>query len=400
MTDTPPPPTPNDLRNRLRRKLLMSAAALGFTGLGVAYGLYWWTSGRFDMSTDDAYVAGNIIQVSPQIAGTVTSVHADDTDFVEVGQTLVTIDPADTRLALDQAEANLAETVRQVRALFSQDGALAATVSVQETTLARLQEDLARRQRLADTGAVSSEELKHARDAVLQASAQLASARKQQETNRVLIDMTSLTNHPRVARAAAQVRESYLAWRRTSVPAPISGQVARRAVQVGQRTTPGTPLMAIVPLNDVWVDANFKEGQLGDMRIGQPALLTADIYGDKVQYRGTVVGLAAGTGSAFSLLPAQNATGNWIKVVQRVPVRIAIDPLDLTLHPLLIGLSMEVHVSVKDQTGPQISSGLQKEVVAQTGVFADLDHDADALIETLIARNARAEPTPTGTGGR
>jgi len=399
MTDTPSIP-PQDERNRLRRKLLMSVAALGFTGLGVAYGLYWWTIGRYDMSTDDAYVAGNIVQVSPQIAGTVTSVHADDTDFVEAGQALVAIDPADTRLALDQAEATLAETVRQVRALFSQDGALAATVSAQQTTLTRLQEDLARRQKLADTGAVSSEELKHARDSVEQASAQLASARKQQETNRVLIDMTGLTNHPRVARAAAQVREAYLAWRRTSVPAPVSGQVARRTVQVGQRTTPGTPLMAIVPLNEVWVDANFKEGQVGEMRIGQPALLTADIYGDKVQYHGTVAGLAAGTGAAFSLLPAQNATGNWIKVVQRVPVRIVLDPVDLALHPLRIGLSMEVRVTIKDQDGPQLSTGRQKDIVAQTDVFADLDRDADALIETLIARNVRDEPVPAATKRR
>lgn len=399
MTDTPSP-SATDERNRRRRTLLMSTAALAFTGLGVAYGLYWWTNGRFDMATDDAYVAGNVIAVSPQISGTVTAIYADDTDFVEAGQALVAIDPADTRLALDQAEATLAETVRQVRALFSQDGALAATVSAQQTTLARLKADLARRQRLADTGAVSAEELKHARDAVEQAEAQLASARKQQETNRVLIDMTGLTNHPRVVRAAAQVREAYLAWRRTSVPAPISGQVARRAVQVGQRTTPGTPLMAIVPLNEVWVDANFKEGQVGEMRIGQPALLTSDIYGDKVQYRGTVVGLAAGTGSAFSLLPAQNATGNWIKVVQRVPVRIALDPVDLALHPLRVGLSMEAHVSVRDQDGPQLSTGRQRDVVAQTGVFADLDHDADARIEALIARNVRDEPTVPGLGRR
>lgn len=338
----------------------MSAAALTFIALGAAYGIYWWTTARFDMSTDNAYVAGNIIQVSPQIAGTVTAVHADDTDFVEAGQMLVTIDPTDARLALDQAEATLAETVRQVRALFSQDGVLAATVLAQETTLARLREDFARRQRLANTGAVSAEEVKHARDAVTQASAHLAGARKQQEANRVLIDMTGLTSHPRVARAAAQVREAYVAWRRTVVPAPVSGQVARRAVQVGQRTTPGTPLMAIIPLDEVWVDANFKEGQLGAMRLGQPVLLTADIYGDDIVYRGTVAGLAAGTGAAFSLLPAQNATGNWIKVVQRVPVRIALDPRDLAQRPLRVGLSMEAHVSIRDQSGPQMATGRQR----------------------------------------
>jgi membrane fusion protein (multidrug efflux system) len=264
---------------------------------------------------------------------------------------------------------------------------LAASVAVQETNLVRLQEDLARRQRLADTGAVSSEELKHARDAAQQASAQVASVRKQMEANRVLIDNTTLASHPRVELAAAQVREAYLAWRRTTVPAPASGQVARRAVQVGQRTTPGTPLMAIVPLDDVWVDANFKEGQLTDMRIGQPAVLTADIYGDSVKYHGKVVGLSAGTGSAFSLLPAQNATGNWIKVVQRIPVRIALDPEELRAHPLRVGLSMQVDVTVKDKSGPQLSSGRQKETVAATTVFSDIGKEADQLVSSLIANS-------------
>ncbi|HVI52484.1 MAG TPA: HlyD family efflux transporter periplasmic adaptor subunit [Candidatus Sulfotelmatobacter sp.] len=386
MSNTPTPAAPPASGNG-RRKLLMSAAAIGFAAIGAAYGVYWFSVGRYNMTTDDAYVSGNVIQVSPQIAGTVVAVRADDTDFVQAGQPLVTIDQADTKLALDQAKAHFAQTVREVRALYSNDGALAATVSLQETNLARMQEDLARRQRLADTGAVSTEELKHARDAVQQAMSQVTSARKQLEANRVLVDNTTLTSHPRVTLAAAQLREAYLAWRRTVVPAPVSGQVARRAVQVGQRTTPGTPLMAVVPLDQVWVDANFKEGQLNDMRIGQPATLTADLYGGGVTYHGKVVGLSAGTGSAFSLLPAQNATGNWIKVVQRLPVRIALDPEELKAHPLRIGLSMEVDVTVKDLSGPQLSSGRQKETVAETTVFADLDKEADHLIDGLIAQS-------------
>ncbi|MTJ83724.1 MAG: HlyD family efflux transporter periplasmic adaptor subunit [Telmatospirillum sp.] len=374
-----------------RRKLLMSAAALGFAACGATYGVYWFHFARYEVTTDDAYVSGNVVQVSPQITGTVVAVHADDTDFVQAGQALVDIDQADTRLALDQATSQLAQTVREVRALYSNDGALAATVSLQETNLDRLRDDLARRQRLTGTGAGSAEDLKHARDDVRQASAQLSSARKQLEANRALVDNTTVTGHPRVKLAAARLREAYLAWRRTVVPAPVSGQIARRAVQVGQRIAAGTPLMAVVPLEQVWVDANFKEGQLTHMRIGQPAVLTADIYGDSIPFHGRIVGLSAGTGSAFSLLPAQNATGNWIKVVQRIPVRIALDPEELKAHPLRVGLSMDVEVAVRDQSGPQLSSGRRKETVAETSVFADMDKDADHLIDSVITGSLGAD---------
>ena len=349
---------------------------------------YWFVSARYDVSTDDAYVSGNVIQVTPQITGTVVAVRADDTDYVQAGQPLVSIDDVDTRLALDQAKATFSQTLREVRALYSNEGALVASVSLQETNLARLQEDLARRQKLAGTGAVSAEELKHARDAVQTANDQLNNVRKQLEGNRVLVDNTTLADHPRVKMAAARLREAYLAWRRTQVPAPVSGQVARRSVQVGQRTAPGTPLMAVVPLEQLWVDANFKEGQLSAMRIGQPATLTADLYGSSVTYHGKVVGLSAGTGSAFSLLPAQNATGNWIKVVQRLPVRIALDPAELKAHPLRIGLSMVVEVTVKDESGPQLSTGKQADTVAETVVFGDMDRDVDHLISELSVQNS------------
>ncbi len=395
--------TPPESVRSGRRRMLLLAAALGFVLAGAGYGTYWALVARFDVGTDDAYVAGNVIQVTPQIAGTIVAVHADDVDFVQAGQPLATIDDADTRLTLERAKADLAQTVREVRTLYSNDGALAAAVSLRETNLARLQQDLTRRQRLTDTGAVSAEEVKHAQDAVQEAEAQLAGARKQQEANGVLIDNTTVAAHPRVLRAAIQLREAYLAWRRTVVPAPISGQVARRVAQVGQRTTPGVPLMTIVPLEQVWVDANFKEAQLRDMRIGQPAMLTADVYGDATRYHGKVVGLAAGTGAAFSLLPAQNATGNWIKVVQRVPVRIALDARELAAHPLRVGLSMQVDVDVRDRDGSQLSIGRQRETVAETTVFSALDRDADVLIERIIAQNAGTEPgrqPSAGAAGR
>ncbi len=387
-----PAPAAPSRRSNTRRWLLLVATA-GFLGIGAAFAVWWDRVGRFEVSTDDAYVAGNVIQVTPQVSGTIVAIHADDTDFVQAGQILIEIDDADARLALDQAKADLAQTVREVATLFSTDSALSAAVAAREATLARAEQDLARRQHLAGTGAVSAEELKHASDTLQEAQAQLAEARSRAEANRALIDNTTIADHPRVLRAASKLHDAWLALRRCSVPAPASGQIARRSAQVGQRTTPGVPLMTIVPLEQVWIDANFKEAQLRHMRIGQPADLTADIYGGGVHYQGRVTGLAAGTGGAFSLLPAQNATGNWLKVVQRVPVRIALDPAEVKAHPLRIGLSMQVEVQVNDQTGPLLSDGRQQDTVASTAVFSGLDQDAGPLIARIIADNTPA-PRP------
>jgi membrane fusion protein, multidrug efflux system len=394
-----PPPTPS---RRARRRLLLAIATLGFATAGAGTWLWWDRIGRFSVSTDDAYVAGNVVQVTPQVDGTIVALHADDTDHVEAGQTLVELDDADTRLALTEARAALAQTVREVRTLLGTDCALVAAIAVRESNLARAQEDLARRLRLASTGAVAAEDLNHARDALQEAQAQLAAARKQMEANRALIDAVPLAEHPRVQLAAARLREAWLAWRRNRVPAPVSGQVARRSAQLGQRITRGTPLMSIVPLEQVWVDANFKEAQLRRMRIGQPAVLTADLYGGEVAYHGRVVGLAAGTGGAFSLLPAQNATGNWLKIVQRVPVRIALDPAEVAAHPLRIGLSVLVEVSLRDQSGPLLSSGRQQDQAARTTVFAAPDPEAEALIAGIIAQNAGGDANrmPAATAAR
>src|SRR5574337_1024816 len=288
-----------------RRKRLLLALSAAFAAAGIAYGAHWALVGRYVEQTDDAYVAGNVVQITPQTAGTVLAIHADDTDFVQAGEPLVQLDEADAKVALDQAEAQLAQTVREVRTLFATSDALAGT------------------------GAVSGEELGHARTALAAAEAALGTAREQLASNRALIDHTTVEQHPNVARAAGRVREAWLAFERASIPAPVTGYVAKRSVQVGQRVAPGAPLMAVIPLDQVWVDANFKEGQLRQMRLGQPVTLTADVYGNKVEYHGKVAGLGAGTGSAFALLPAQNATGNWIKVVQRVPVRVALDAKEL-----------------------------------------------------------------------
>jgi len=329
-----------------KRKRMMTLLAAVIAIAAIAYGLYYFLVARFHESTDDAYVNGNVVQITPQVVGTVVAVKADDTQTVKAGDPLVLLDPADARIALQQTEASLAQTVRQARGLFVNDDQYRAQVALRQSDLSKAEDDLRRRLAVAQTGAVSQEEISHARDAVKAAQASLDAAQQQLSSNRALTANTTIATHPNVLAAAAKVRDAYLANARNTLPAPVTGYVAKRSVQVGQRVSPGTPLMSVVPLNGVWVDANFKEVQLNHMRIGQPVELTADIYGTSVVYHGKVVGFSAGTGAAFSLLPAQNATGNWIKVVQRLPVRVALDPAELKAHPLRVGLSMNVDVDI------------------------------------------------------
>ncbi|KVT72336.1 hemolysin D [Burkholderia ubonensis] len=381
-----------------KRKRMMTLLVAVIVIAAIAYGLYYFLVARFHESTDDAYVNGNVVQITPQVTGTVIAVKADDTQTVKAGDSLVLLDPADSQVALQQAEANLAQTVRQVRGLFVNDDQYRAQVVLRQSDLSRAEDDLRRRLAVAQTGAVSQEEISHARDAVKGAQASLDTAQQQLASNRALTANTTIASHPNVLAAAAKVRDAYLANARNTLPAPVTGYVAKRSVQVGQRVSPGTPLMSVVPLNAVWVDANFKEVQLNHMRIGQPVELTADIYGSSVVYHGKVIGFSAGTGSAFSLLPAQNATGNWIKVVQRLPVRIELDPKDLEKHPLRIGLSMQVDVNIKDESGNQL--GNVQNTVYQTDVFAKYGDEANAEIARIVAENAggnASAPTPAAT---
>ncbi|MGH8851434.1 MAG: efflux RND transporter periplasmic adaptor subunit [Casimicrobiaceae bacterium] len=377
---------------RARRKRWLAIAVGGFAAAGLVWGIYWALALRYVQSTDDAYVSGNIVQVTPQISGTVVAIGADDTQFVEAGQTLVRLDEADSKVALDQAEAQLARTVREVRSLFATSAQLQSAIALRQSDLATAKADLARRERLASSGAISGEELQHAREAVAGARAGLLGAQQQFAANRARVDHTTIEDHPDVKNAAAHVRDAYLAYARTVLPAPVAGFVAKRAVQLGQRVSPGTPLMAIVPLDQVWVDANFKEPQLAAMRVGQPVTLRADIYGGKVRYHGRIAGFGAGTGAAFALLPAQNATGNWIKIVQRVPVRIALDPQELATHPLQVGLSMQAEVNTRERSGerlPQLPHPAQADA---TDVFRSLGDVADARVQAIIAANDAGAP--------
>lgn len=385
-----------------KRRQLMLLAIGFFIIVGAAYGGYQYWDSLHYAYTDDAYVQGDLVQVTPQVGGTVVAIDADDTQLVKAGQPLVQLDGADTHVALQQAEAQLAQAVRQVRVNFANNGTLAAQVAVRQTdvnvaraNLAKAQDALRRRQELAGTGAVGAEELRQAQIAVQAAQAALTTAQagvkaaqEQLAASQALTAGTVIANNPSVKLAAAKVREAYLAYERTLIPAPVTGVVARRTVQLGQRVAPGVPLMWVVPLNDVWVDANLKETQLRDVRIGQKATVTADTYGSRVIYDGRIVGLSAGTGAAFSLLPAQNATGNWIKVVQRLPVRVALDPRQLASHPLRVGMSTEVTIDISDHKGPLVVDEPPTQPAARTDIYAADWQKADTLVNAIIAANA------------
>lgn len=381
--------------NRSARKRLLASLVGAVVAAGAVWSAYYYSVGRFYESTDDAYVSGNLVQITPLVTGTVVAVNADDTQIVKAGDPVVKLDPADAAIALQNAQAMLGTTVRQVSGLYANNDFYAATVAQRESDLARAADDLKRRQAVAGTGAVSDEDIAHARDAVRGAQAALDAARQQEAANRALTDRTTIEQHPDVQAAAAKVRDAYLAYARDTLPAPVTGYVARRSVQVGQRVAPGTPLMAVVPLDGVWVDANFKEVQLRHMRVGQPVTLSADVYGSSVKYHGHVLGFSAGTGSAFSVLPAQNATGNWIKIVQRLPVRVQLDPRELEAHPLRIGLSMQVEVDAHDDSGTQLGAAVNTNY--QTDVFAKVGVQADAEIEKIIEQNERAESDAKAT---
>lgn len=399
---TNPAPTATPAEGNPKRKKALTALAAIVVISAVGWSVYEYMVARHYESTDNAYVQGNVILITPQIGGTVTAIMADDTDFVKAGQPLVQLDPADAGIALDQAKAGLAQAVRQVRTMFANNGALAAQVTLREADVKRVssdvlraQNDLQRRQSLVGNGAVSLEELSHAQTRLVETQSQVAAAqagvltaREQLASNQTLTEGTTIEEHPTVMIAAAKMREAYLATQRAALLAPVDGYVAKRIVQLGQRVAAGTPMMSIIPLRNVWVDANFKEVQLRDIRIGQPVKLVADLYGKKIEYKGLVAGLGAGTGAAFALLPAQNATGNWIKVVQRVPVRITLDAEQLQANPLRVGLSMVAEVNITQTDGKRLANEPRNADLALSQAYALSSDQAEQSVQQVIAANA------------
>jgi membrane fusion protein (multidrug efflux system) len=383
---TPDPSTSATPRSRLPLSIAVAAAVL-VLGAGAAW---YFSHQRGEEITEDAYVEGNIVQVSAQVAGTVVDIGADNTDRVAAGQRLVSLNGIDAQLALERSEAQLAKAVRQVRGQYAMAAQMSANVELRRSELSKVQADFARRSELVHSGAISGEDLEHANESVKTAAAALRSAEQQLAASRAAVDGTTLATHPDVLSASAQLKDAYIVKARSTIPAPVGGMVARRSVQVGQRVAAGTPLMSIIPLETLWVTANFKESQLRHVHAGQPVSLTADAYGRDVVYRGVVIGQEAGTGSAFALMPAQNATGNWIKVVQRLPVRIALDPKEVAAHPLQLGLSMRVEVDTSARQGTHFAGVNSAAHAYRTDVYAKEGDEAAASVRRIIAANTAA----------
>ena len=381
-TATPP--------NGQRRKI-MTLIALAFIGVGLIWVLFWYFVLSKRERTDDAYVNGNKVVVSAQVAGTVVAVLADDTQLVKAGQVLVRLDPADADANLSRAASSLAQTVRQVRQQKSTAEQYDAAVGTRKLELARAQGDLERRKPLIAAKAIAPEELRHAEETVEMARDALTQAQKAARAAHALVDGTDVEENPAVLVAKAAYRSAWITAQRDRVVAPVTGYVAERSVQLGQHIQAGQALLTVIPLNALWVDANFKEVQLRDLRIGQPAEVQSDLYGGSVIFHGRVMGMSAGTGAAFALLPAQNASGNWIKVVQRVPVRIAIDDKDLARHPLRVGLSATVTVDTTDRSGPVLAPDVIDQFAGDTSVYATDLAKANAEAEAVIKRNLGAQ---------
>ncbi|MEQ5052087.1 multidrug efflux MFS transporter periplasmic adaptor subunit EmrA [Klebsiella michiganensis] len=371
-----------------KRKGALLLLTLLFIIVAVAYGIYWFLVLRHFEETDDAYVAGNQVQIMAQVSGSVTKVWADNTDYVQKGDPLVTLDQTDAQQAFEKAQTQLAASVRQTRQQMINSKQLQASIDVKKTALSQAQTDLNRRIPLGAANLIGREELQHARDTVASAQAELDVAIQQYNANQAIVLGTKLKQQPAVLQAATEVRNAWLALQRTKIVSPISGYVSRRSVQPGAQISSTTPLMAVVPATNLWIDSNFKETQLAHMRIGQPATVISDIYGDDVKYTGKVVGLDMGTGSAFSLLPAQNATGNWIKVVQRLPVRIELDEKQLAEHPLRIGLSTLVEVNTTDRGGEMLASQVRSSPVYESNAREIGLEPVNKLINDIIQANA------------
>lgn len=376
-----------------RGKILVIVALI-FITLGVLWGLYWVLVLSTRERTDDAYVNGNKVVISSQISGTVIAVLTDDTQRVKAGQVLVRLDPADAQTGLSRSASALGQAVRQVRQEKLTAEQQDSMIATRQLELARAKADLTKREPLLAESAIAPEEVRHARENVQLALAALTQARRQAATSHALVDGVPVEDNPAVLQAKAAFRDAWITAQRNSVVAPVTGYVADRSVQLGQHIQAGQALMTVIPLNALWVDANFKEVQLGNLRIGQAAEVRSDVYGGSFIYHGQVKGVSAGTGAAFALLPAQNASGNWIKVVQRVPVRIQIDATDLAKSPLRVGLSATVTVDITNRQGPVLAPETAIQPVDDTEVYAPDLEKANAEADGIVRRNLGAQGLP------
>jgi len=372
---------------KLTKKTVFSGLITLIILVGIGIFLYWFFHGRFFQSTDDAYVTGNQVVINPQIQGSVTMIDAENTCYVEKGHQLIAIDPTDYIISLNTAKEKLGNACRKVVDLFEQVEEKKADVLAKKARMNVSEQEFQRRQLLLTSGAVSLEDFEQSEAQYLADQAMLLLAETELEAAEMQVFQTTVTTHPQVLEAVELVKDAYVKLKRCKIFSPVSGLVAQRNVQVGQWVTPSDSLMAIIPLSEMWVDANFREVQLKKMRIGQKVRLVSDMYGSDLKYTGTIVGFAGGTGSVFSVLPPQNATGNWVKIIQRLPVRIALKPEELKKHPLRLGLSMTATVDLRDEKGKVIPEPLPPGMIYQTDIFEDQAEGVDLLIKEILIQN-------------
>lgn len=378
------------------RKVAVGGLALLFLSIGAVWGGWLFTVGQYRETTDNAYVTGNVYHVEPLIPGVIVWMGADEMDYVEEGQALVRLENSDLAISLEKARADLLEEIRNTLSGRARVAQLKARAAFEEAGVNKARDELVRRKELINARAISREDLESANAAFEEASAKLDAARWEQEAARVLLGDGDVANHPSVLKSIAALKEAYLNTRRAVVVAPVSGYIAKRAGRVGQLAVPGKPLMSVIPMNDLSIDANFKETQLDGMRIGQPAAIISDLYGKKAKYKGKVAGFGAGTGGVFALLPAQNATGNWIKVVQRAPVRISLDRDEYEKAPLILGLSMTVTVDTEDRTGEPLGAATGEARPISTTVFRDQAEGMDEYIRKVMEEGIGADGAREG----
>ncbi|MEX0962309.1 MAG: HlyD family efflux transporter periplasmic adaptor subunit [Simkaniaceae bacterium] len=379
----------NESGDRKKRRFLLFWTTLSvflITALILTWYLIW---GQFEVSTSDSYVHGNLVQLNSQIPGIVTEIHAEETQFVKKGQIIIELDRTDPLISFDQSKALLGETVREVLKLYQNVESLASELQVKKAELIRASWDYTNRLPLVEPGAISKQEFEHTTTTLETAKNSLEKTKHDLYAAYALVQNTNVKTHPKVLEAAERVKNAYVNLRRCHIRAPTDGIIAMRNVQVGESIDQTTPLLAIVPLSELWVDANFKEVHLKNVRLGQPVLLEADFYGHRVKYHGNVTGLSAGTGSAFSVLPPQNATGNWIKIVQRLPVRVDLNPEELIKHPLMVGLSMHTKIDTHDRSGDRIAQSKAKLTsIYSTDIYPMQEEGADYVISKIIKENS------------
>lgn len=374
-----PPPTK---RRNQQIFIYCSIACL----LAIAFLLYWLFVLQYYAYTDDAYVEGNMVFITPLRSGFITQIHTDDTFLVQRGQLLIDLDTTDSEIALSKAKEELAAVVREVCKEFHQVFVYRAEIEIAQAELIRAKQDYQHRQDVIEQGGVSTEDLEHAKAALDSSTAALQRVTFLYELALSLVQGTSVESHPHVLAAADKVREAYVQLKRCKIHSPVEGLVAQRKAQVGMWVESGKPLMSVIPLDQIWVNANFKETQMKFMRIGQKVKLTADLYGDDIPYQGIIVGLPGAAGDAFSLLPPQNLSGNWIKIVQRVPVRVSVDPKQLREHPLRIGLSMEATVDLSDKDGSLLPKSIIGPIYS-TSIYDGELQGVEALIQRILDKN-------------